>query len=70
MLQVAYVERQIAIAGLKKQSKHDFISQATATYILQELTDTLKVNRVATAAKIHRNFLKDRMNRAFHKSNT
>lgn len=70
MLQVAYVERLIAIAGLEKPSKHDLISQATATYILQELNDTLKVNRGDTATKIHRNFLKDRMNRAFHKSNT
>jgi hypothetical protein len=70
LLQVSYVKRLIAIAGLEKASKHDMISQATATYVLQELNDTLKTNRGDQATKIHRNYLKTLINQAFHKAKT
>jgi hypothetical protein len=67
-LQVEYVERLIAMSGLEKASKHDNFAQAAATYELGRVLDMVKSSRGNQATKVHKAFLKDRVNRAFHKS--
>jgi hypothetical protein len=67
-LQVEYVNRLIAISGLEKPSKHDNFAQASATYELGRILSLVKSSRGDQATKIHKAFLKDRINRAFYKS--
>jgi len=67
-LQVEYVERLIKISGLEKGSKYDYVSQATAVYELDQILDMVSSSKGDRGTKVHRFFLKDRINRAFHKS--
>jgi hypothetical protein len=56
------------MSGLEKASKHDNFAQAAATYELGRVLDMVKSSRGNQATKVHKAFLKDRVNRAFHKS--
>lgn len=67
-LQVEYVERLIKMSGLEKASKYDYMSQAAAVYELDRVMDMVGSSRGDQGTKVHRFFLKDRINRAFHKS--
>lgn len=67
-LQTEYVEQLIKISGLEKASPFDNFSKATAVYELKEILDRVKRSRGDRASKIHRSFITDRINRAFHKS--
>lgn len=67
-LQVEMVERLIKISGLEKPSKYDYMSQAAAVYELDRILDMVGSSRGDKGTKVHRFFLKDRINRAFHKS--
>lgn len=67
-LQVEYVERLIAMSGLEKGSKHDYFSRAAAVYEVNQIEDLVSSSRGDQATKVHRFFLRDRINRAFHKS--
>ncbi|MBO1256936.1 zinc-dependent metalloprotease [Alteromonas sp. 5E99-2] len=69
-IQVEYVERLIAMAGLEKPSNYDNFSKAAANYELNKLQSLMKTNRGDQGTKVHRAFVKDRLNRAFHKSKT
>lgn len=67
-LQVEYVERLINMSGLEKGSKHDYMSRAAAVYELNRIQDLVGSSRGDQGTKVHRFFLRDRINRAFHKS--
>ena len=67
-LQVEYVERLIAASGLESNSGYDTITQATATYELKRIQDMADNSRGNSASKIHKQYIVDRINRAFHKS--
>jgi hypothetical protein len=69
-LQVEYVERLIAMSGLEKPSKHDNFAQASASYELGRIANMLKSSKGDQASKVHKSFLKDRVSRAFYKSNS
>ena len=67
-LQTEYVERLIKISGLEKPSKYDNFAKATALYELKEILDRVDSSRGDRATKVHRFYLTDRINRAFHKT--
>jgi hypothetical protein len=67
-LQTEYVERLIKISGLEKASKYDNFAKATALYELKEILDRVDSSRGDRATKVHRFYLTDRINRAFHKT--
>jgi len=67
-LQIEYIERLIAMSGLEKASKHDNFARASATYELGRVLSMVKSSRGNQASKIHKSFLKDRIERAFYKS--
>ena len=67
-LQTEYVEQLIKISGLEKPSRYDNFSKATALYELKEILERVDRSRGDRASKIHRSYIKDRINRAFHKS--
>ncbi|WP_100655993.1 zinc-dependent metalloprotease [Alteromonas flava] len=67
-LQSEYVERLIAISGLEKASKYDNFAKAAALYELNKVRDMVDSKRGDQATKVHRFYLTDRINRAFHKS--
>jgi hypothetical protein len=67
-LQVEYVERLIKMSGLEKASTYDYMSQATAVYQLNQILDMVGSSKGNRGTKVHRFFLNDRINRAFHKS--
>lgn len=69
-LQVEYVDRLIAIAGLERASGYDHLAQAAALYELQRVRGWVKSSRGDQATKVHRNYMRDRIDRAFHKSRT
>lgn len=69
-LQTEYVERLIKISGLEKPSGYDNFAKATAVYELKEVLERIDSSRGDRATKVHRYYLTDRINRAFHKSNT
>jgi|TARA_B110000240_G_C13489771_1_gene449080 hypothetical protein len=69
-LQVEYVERLITMSGLEKPSKHDNFAQASASYELGRIANMLKSSKDDQASKVHKSFLKDRVSRAFYKSNS
>ncbi len=67
-LQTEYVEQLIKISGLEKASPYDNFSKATALYELKEILERVERSRGDRASKIHRAYITDRINRAFHKS--
>ncbi len=67
-LQTEYVERLIKISGLEKPSRYDNFAKATAVFELKEIIDRLDSSRGDRATKVHRFYLNDRINRAFHKN--
>ena len=67
-LQTEYVEQLIKISGLEKPSRYDNFSKATALYELKEILERVDRSRGDRASKIHRSYITDRINRAFHKS--
>jgi hypothetical protein len=67
-LQSEYVRRLIAIAGLEGSSGHDTQSQAMALYELDRISKGLSSSVKDQSTQVHRFYLKDRINRAFHKS--
>ena len=69
-LQVEYIERLIKISGLEKASTYDYLAQSMAVYELDRILDTASSSRGDKGTKVHRFYLKDRINRAFHKSKT
>lgn len=69
-LQVEYVERLIKMAGLESKSAYDNMSKATASFELARIKGMLKGSRGDQASKIHKAYLRDRITRAFHKSNS
>lgn len=69
-LQTEYVEQLIKISGLEKASPYDNFSKATALYELKEILERVERSRGDRASKIHRSYITDRINRAFHKSKT
>ena len=69
-LQVEYVDRLIAVAGLEKSSAYDHLAQAAALYELKRIHGWSKSSRGDQATKVHRAYLRDRLDRAFHKSRT
>ena len=66
-LQVEYVDRLIAMSGLEKSSSYDNFAKATAMYELNRVMDMVKKSRGDKATKIHKAYLKDRIERAFYK---
>ncbi|GAC29815.1 zinc-dependent metalloprotease [Brumicola pallidula] len=66
-LQVEYVERLIAMSGLEDKSKYDNFAQASSMYQLGRVADMVNKSRGDQATKIHKAFLKDRIERAFYK---
>ncbi len=64
-LQVEYVNRLIKIAGLEKNSDYDNLSQANAVYQLKQIQSMLKPKHKDPATRIHRIFIRDKINRAF-----
>ena len=69
-LQVEYVDRLIAVAGLEQASPYDHLAQAVALYELDRLQGWVKSRRGDQATQVHRFYLRDRIDRAFHKSRT
>ena len=67
-LQTEYVERLIKISGLEKSSSYDNFAKATALYELKDVLDRVDSSRGDRATKVHRFYITDRINRAFHKS--
>lgn len=67
-LQTEYVERLIKISGLEKPSKYDNFAKATALYELKQVLERVDSSRGDRATKVHRFYLTDRINRAFHKT--
>ncbi|WP_284217189.1 zinc-dependent metalloprotease [Agaribacter marinus] len=67
-LQVEYVNRLVNISGLEKPSSHDYITQGTAVNELRRIEDMMDNRRGDNASKIHKAFIRDLINRAFHKS--
>lgn len=67
-LQTEYVERLIKVSGLERPSSYDNFAKATALYELKDILDRVDTSRGDRATNIHREFLTDRINRAFHKS--
>ncbi|NVK24776.1 MAG: zinc-dependent metalloprotease [Gammaproteobacteria bacterium] len=67
-LQTEYVERLINISGLEKASKYDNFAKATALYELKDVLARVDNSRGDRASNIHKMYLTDRINRAFHKS--
>jgi hypothetical protein len=67
-LQTEYVEQLIKISGLEKASKYDHLAKAAALYELNRIQDMVDNNRGNRASKVHKFYLTDRINRAFHKS--
>lgn len=67
-LQTEYVERLIKISGLEKASSYDNFAKATALYELRQILKRVDSSRGDQATKVHRFYLTDRINRAFHKS--
>ncbi|MFT6953287.1 MAG: hypothetical protein ACJAY1_000379, partial [Glaciecola sp.] len=66
-LQVEYVERLIAMSGLEAKSKYDNFAQASSMYELGRVADMVNKSRGDLATKIHKAFLKERIERAFYK---
>ncbi|WP_412971476.1 zinc-dependent metalloprotease [Glaciecola sp. MF2-115] len=66
-LQVEYVERLINMSGLEGSSKYDNFAKASAMYELGRVMDMVKKSRGDQATKIHKAYLKDRIERAFYK---
>ncbi|MGQ8364652.1 zinc-dependent metalloprotease [Glaciecola sp. 1036] len=64
-LQVEYVERLIAAAGLEKASSYDNIMQAVATHELKRIKDMADNSRGDNASEIHKAFIVDKIDRAF-----
>ncbi|MFC3121983.1 zinc-dependent metalloprotease [Agaribacter flavus] len=69
-LQIEYLNRLLAMSGLEKPSQHDFITQGTAVSELRRIKDMVNSRRGDNASKIHKAFIRDLINRAFHKSNS
>lgn len=67
-LQIEYVDRLIKISGLEKASGYDYLSQSMAVFELDRILDMISSSRGDQGTKVHRFYLKDRINRAFHKS--
>lgn len=67
-LQVEYVERLIGASGLESSSAYDTITQATATSELRRIAKMANNSKGNNASKIHKRYVKDRIARAFHKS--
>ncbi|MBE1298874.1 MAG: DUF5117 domain-containing protein [Alteromonadaceae bacterium] len=67
-LQVHYVKKLIGLSGLEGASKVDSFTQAVATHELRKIQDELNMKRGDNATKIHRGFLNDTINKAFHKA--
>jgi hypothetical protein len=66
-LQVEYVERLIAMSGLEAKSKYDNFAQASSMYELGRVADMVEKSRGDLATKIHKAFLRERIERAFYK---
>jgi hypothetical protein len=66
-LQVEYVERLVAMSGLEKASKYDNFAKASASYELGRVLDMVKKSRGDQATKIHKAYLKERIQRALYK---
>ncbi|AEP30615.1 zinc-dependent metalloprotease [Brumicola nitratireducens] len=66
-LQVEYVDRLIKMSGLEKDSGYDNFAQASAMYELGRIADMVERSRGDQATKIHKAFLKDRIERVFYK---
>jgi hypothetical protein len=66
-LQVEYVERLIKMSGLEATSKYDNFAQASSMYELGRVADMVEKSRGDLATKIHKAFLKERIERAFYK---
>jgi hypothetical protein len=66
-LQVEYVNRLIAMSGLMKESKYDNFAQASATYELGRVLKMVERSRGDQATKIHKSFLKGKIQKAFYK---
>ncbi|MDT0627704.1 zinc-dependent metalloprotease [Alteromonas sp. W364] len=66
-LQVEYVDRLIAMSGLMKESKYDNFAQAASTYELGRVLDMVKKSRGDQATKIHKSFLRSKIQKAFYK---
>ena len=66
-LQVEYVERLIKMSGLENSSNYDNFAKAAAMYELGRVMDMVKKSRGDKATKIHKAYLKDRIERAFYK---
>jgi hypothetical protein len=69
-LQVEYVKRLIAASGLESKSNYDTISQATAINELKRIAKMADNSRGDKASKIHKQYVEDLINRAFHRSKT
>ncbi|MGB3724429.1 MAG: zinc-dependent metalloprotease, partial [Glaciecola sp.] len=69
-LQLEYVERLIAASGLESSSSYDTITQATATHELRRILDMADNSRGNASSKIHKQYIVNRITRAFHKSET
>lgn len=67
-IQADYVEKLIAIAGLESASKFNHMAKASALYELKEVQEIVERSRGDQATKVHRAYLNDRIERAFHKS--
>jgi len=67
-LQTEYVEQLIKISGLEKASNYDHLAKAAALYELNRISDLVDNSRGDRASKVHKFYLTDRIERAFHKS--
>ena len=67
-LQTEYVEQLIKISGLEKASSYDHLAKAAALYELNKIQRMVDNSRGDQASKVHKFYLTDRINRAFHKS--